>query len=197
MKEIFKCAMIIVGTLIGAGFASGQEIATFFNRFLDYGMWGVILACVLFGIIIFGVLSLVSKKNILTYDELIKDNKFFMPIIKLFTFICFCIMISAIGSYGEEQFGVSFWIGAILSGILCFILFLFKFSGLEKINNILVPFILIGTLILGMAKYDLTDLELMSGTENYSPFMNTFFFFFIFYLGYNSILLVLILVVLI
>ena len=87
MKEIFKCAMIIVGTLIGAGFASGQEIATFFNRFLDYGMWGLILACVLFGIIIFGVLSLVSKKNILTYDELIKDNKFFMPIIKLFTFI--------------------------------------------------------------------------------------------------------------
>mgnify|MGYP004669208677 FL=1 len=194
MKEIFKCAMIIVGTLIGAGFASGQEIATFFNRFLDYGMWGLILACVLFGIIIFGVLSLVSKKNILTYDELIKDNKFFMPIIKLFTFICFCIMISAIGSYGEEQFGVSFWIGAILSGILCFILFLFKFSGLEKINNILVPFILIGTLILGIAKYDLTDLELMSGTENYSPFMNTFLTSSILYAGYNSILLVPILV---
>ena len=81
MKEIFKCAMIIVGTLIGAGFASGQEIATFFNRFLDYGMRGLILACVLFGIIIFGVLSLVSKKNILTYDELIKDNKFFMPLL--------------------------------------------------------------------------------------------------------------------
>ena len=51
MKEIFKCAMIIVGTLIGAGFASGQEIATFFNRFLDYGMWGLILACVLFELV--------------------------------------------------------------------------------------------------------------------------------------------------
>ena len=57
-----------------------------------------------------------------------------------------------------------------------------------------MPFILIGTLILGMAKYDLTDLELMSGTENYSPFMNTFLMSSILYAGYNSILLVPILV---
>lgn len=194
MKEIFKCSMIIIGTLIGAGFASGQEIATFFNRFLDYGMWGLILACILFGVIIFAVLSLVNKKGISSYDELIKDNKFLFPVVKIFTFICFCIMISAIGSYGEEQFGVSFWIGATLAGVLCFVLFMFKFNGLEKINNILVPFILIGTLILGTWKYNLSGVELMPGEESYSPFMNNFLISAILYAGYNSILLVPILV---
>lgn len=194
MKEIFKCSMIIIGTLIGAGFASGQEIATFFNRFLDYGMCGLILACILFGVIIFAVLSLVNKKGISSYDELIKDNKFLLPVVKIFTFICFCIMISAIGSYGEEQFGVSFWIGATLAGVLCFVLFMFKFNGLEKINNILVPFILIGTLILGTWKYNLSGVELMPGEESYSPFMNNFLISAILYAGYNSILLVPILV---
>mgnify|MGYP007102037769 CR=1 FL=1 len=52
MKKIIKCLMIIIGTLIGAGFASGKEIATFFNRFSDQGLAGVILASSLFGILV-------------------------------------------------------------------------------------------------------------------------------------------------
>ena len=35
MKKIYKTIFVIIGTIIGAGFASGQEIYIFFNR---YGM---------------------------------------------------------------------------------------------------------------------------------------------------------------
>ena len=61
MKNIFKCAMIVIGTLIGAGFASGKEIASFFNVFLDEGLYGLLISCAIFGIIIYCVMNLINK----------------------------------------------------------------------------------------------------------------------------------------
>ena len=33
IKNICKITFVIIGTIIGAGFASGQEIYTFFNKY--------------------------------------------------------------------------------------------------------------------------------------------------------------------
>lgn len=33
IKNIYKITFVITGTIIGAGFASGQEIYTFFNKY--------------------------------------------------------------------------------------------------------------------------------------------------------------------
>lgn len=194
MKNILKCTMIIVGTLIGAGFASGQEIATFFNRFLDNGMYGLILSSIFFGLTIFVIMMLMNKYDMEKYEQLINNNKFVLMIMKVFTFICFCIMISAIGSYGEQQYNVSFWYGAIFAGALCFVSFLFKFKGLEKINNVLVPLILIGTVMLGTANYDVNAIEFQTNEYTESVFINNWFLSAILYAAYNSILLIPILV---
>lgn len=194
MKNIFKCLMIIIGTLIGAGFASGQEIASFFNRFLNDGLIGILVMAVLFGVVIYLIMRYSNKLQIIKYEELIKENKIALYIMKAFTFICFCIMISAIGSYGEEQFGFSFWIGAVFAGVICLVLFLFKFNGLEKINNILVPFILVGIALLSFTKFDST-LVLSPSVKEYSSFFtNNWFISALLYVGYNSILLLPILV---
>ena len=190
MKNIFKCAMIVIGTLIGAGFASGKEIASFFNVFLDEGLYGLLISCAIFGIIIYCVMNLINKYELSKYEELVNGNKFVLFIMKAFTFVCFCIMISAIGSYGEQQYSISFWYGASFAGIICFILFLFKFSGLEKLNNFLVPFILVGIFILGIANYDVNSVELEVGNFHKSIFMNNWFISALLYAGYNSILLI-------
>ena len=33
IKNIYKITFVIIGTIVGAGFASGQEIYTFFNKY--------------------------------------------------------------------------------------------------------------------------------------------------------------------
>lgn len=33
IKNIYKITFVIIGTIIGAGFASGQEVYTFFNKY--------------------------------------------------------------------------------------------------------------------------------------------------------------------
>ena len=194
MIEIFSSVMIIIGTLIGAGFASGQEIATFFNYFGDFGMYGIIIAAILFGIVIFAVLELIDKNNIGKYEDLIKNNKFILCIIKFFSIICFCIMVSAIGAYGDEMFGISHWYGAVSASVVCGLIFLFKYKGLEKLNGFLVPFILLGVFLLGT--YNFTGEEIITNTANevQSTLINSWWLSAILYAAYNSILLIPILV---
>ena len=60
MKNIFKIVFVIIGTLIGAGFASGQEIYLFFFSYGIEGLTGIIVSSVLMGITIYKTLALVD-----------------------------------------------------------------------------------------------------------------------------------------
>ena len=42
MKEVFKIAGAFVGVIVGAGFASGQEILQFFASFGSLGLVGIL-----------------------------------------------------------------------------------------------------------------------------------------------------------
>ena len=53
MKNVLKIVFVIIGTTIGAGFASGQEIYLFFNKYGFMGIIGMILSCIITGFIIF------------------------------------------------------------------------------------------------------------------------------------------------
>jgi len=44
----FKVAAVYIGTIVGAGFATGQEVLQFFNRFGIWGLGGLAVATILF-----------------------------------------------------------------------------------------------------------------------------------------------------
>ena len=69
MKNNFKIISVIIGTLRGAGFASGQEIYIFFYAYGVKGILGILISSVLMGIIIYKTLILVKEKQISTYKE--------------------------------------------------------------------------------------------------------------------------------
>lgn len=57
MKNILKSVFVIVGAVVGAGFASGQEIYSFFNIYNENGAIGILISSVLLGIIIYKTLK--------------------------------------------------------------------------------------------------------------------------------------------
>ena len=59
----------IIGAIIGAGFASGQEIYLFFYRFGTNGLIGIVLCNILMATIIYKTLNLTYSDNIETYKE--------------------------------------------------------------------------------------------------------------------------------
>ena len=69
-------------------------------------------------------LNVIDKRNISTYEELIRNNQLFKIVEEIFLLICFCIMIAGIGAFFEEQFGIKQWLGALCGSLICFVIFL-------------------------------------------------------------------------
>lgn len=187
MISILLSVFIIFGTIIGAGFASGKEIAVFFNCFAGRGTYGLIISAILFGIVVYFTLSQDQKSD---YENIFISSKYILYIMKAFAFICFCTMISAIGTYCYEIFNVSFWYGAIFSSIVCLIFYIYKFKSLEKINLVLVPLIIVGIVLIGMNSNEYTDIATDYIYINVSPLVKNWLFSAILYASYNSILLI-------
>ena len=71
MKNILKIVFVIIGTMIGAGFASGKEIYLFFFSFGIEGIIGLLISAVITGITIYKTLEIINKNNIKTYKEFV------------------------------------------------------------------------------------------------------------------------------
>ena len=69
MKNILKVVFVIIGTLIGAGFASGQEIYLFFFSYGIKGIVGIIVSSILMGVVIYKTLIIVDKYQLKNYKE--------------------------------------------------------------------------------------------------------------------------------
>lgn len=153
-KKIIKALFVIIGTLIGAGFASGQEIYLFFYQYGKNGINGIIISSILIGIVIYKVLILCEREEIKNYKSFL--NIFFQNEIKLnicntvittFILITFYVMIAGFGAYFEQQFDINHLLGSVLLSTICYFVFLKNVSGLIKLNQIVVP-ILIGSLLI-------------------------------------------------
>lgn len=189
MNYILKCLFIIIGTLIGAGFASGQEILTFFNRYGNNGLYGMILSSLFFGVIIFMTLYIIDKKNIERYEELIFNNKILKYTFETFLLICFCIMVAGCGAFFKQQFELPFILGSLICSLTCYGIFSCKYKGLETVNTILVPFILIGIFMLGAGKYE-TGMIANTSYKISKSYTSSWLVSSILYTSYNSIILV-------
>ena len=155
--NMFKVILVIIGTLIGAGFASGQEIYIFFYAYGKNGILGIIICTIIMSLIIYKVLKIINKNNISTYKELINLNsksKYINVINKLLNYIInivfvvtFYIMIAGFGAYLNQDFGINKVYGSIIIAILCFIVFRKNVNMFVKINEYIVPVLIIFILV--------------------------------------------------
>ena len=62
----------IIGSIIGAGFASGQEIYLFFYKYGIKGIYGLILCSFFISLIIYKSLKIIYENNVMNYLEFLK-----------------------------------------------------------------------------------------------------------------------------
>jgi len=155
MKNAFKIASIYIGTVIGAGFASGQEIAQFFGGYGLKGLYGIIVAGVLFGFIGSFLLIKVYEHRIISYSDWLGPlfGKPFQWIVESILTILllswYCVMLAGSGALFEEQMGLTREMGIWLMSSITFTTFLFSMKGLALMNEILVPVLVIGIIFVG------------------------------------------------
>lgn len=158
--EILKVVFVIIGTLIGAGFASGQEVYVFFFSFGIKGLLGILISSIIIGITIYKTLKIIHKNNIDNYREFLnnliknkKINNIINAIINIFILVSFYIMIAGFGAYLQQEFKLNNIIGSSILAILCLILFKTNVKGLVNVNEILIPILIIIIILIRNCKY--------------------------------------------
>ena len=208
MKNVFKIVFVIIGTLIGAGFASGQEIYVFFFSYGIKGFIGIIISSVGMGGLIYKTLGIINKYNINSYKDLLdiliknkKENKYFNfkniinLIINIFILVTFFIMIAGFGAYFEQQFGINSLVGSSILAILNFVIFLTSVKGVIKANELLVPMLIVFLVIIGFI--NIIDINIVKlGNYIIRTNQSNYILSAIIYASYNSILVIPVLITL-
>lgn len=197
-----KVSFVIIGTIIGAGFASGQEIYTFFNVYGIKGLFGICISCLLLGIVIFKTLSISLKAGKIDYNKFIKtiipdrlqNNKILLltinNIINIFLAISFFIMVTGFASYFFQEFQISKIYGGVIIAILSFITFSKNIDGIVKTNTYLIPALIILVIWLGFKQIDFNNIVFTQETlRNKNWLLSS-----VLYASYNSIILIPILI---
>lgn len=150
----FDIIFIYIGTIIGAGFASGQEINTFFCSYGAGGVAGIIIATLLFiylsrYLIKKGFeLSADSYENYLIGIKSEKIKKVFDAFVIFFLMGSVTAMMSGAGAFTEQVLGFNKYIGGLLFVFIVTTIVIGGIRYIANINKIVVPFIILATLII-------------------------------------------------
>ena len=197
MRDIFKVVFVIIGTMIGAGFASGQEMYLFFFSHGIKGLIGIVISSCIIGLVICNTFKIVNEYKINTYkdflDILIKKNKkikeIINMIINIFILITFFIMIAGFGAYFEQELGINSIIGSIILAIITFFIFITSVKGVVKSNEMLVPILISFLILIGIINLKGLPIENLQNyitkTSSIKCYLDA-----ILYSSYNSILLI-------
>lgn len=151
-----QISSLYIGTVIGAGFATGQEILQFFANYGYKGILGIVLSTILFIAVAIGVLLKVYNNNLNNYQQLITPvmNRKLSIVVEFvilsYLFIGASVMVAGSGALFKEQFSISYDLGLIVMALLTFITVIHSVEGVLKANVILIPILLFGIIAIGI-----------------------------------------------
>jgi uncharacterized membrane protein YkvI len=138
--------MLILGTVIGAGFASGKELVLFFAGFGWYACFAAVLAGALF----FAVIMLFFRAGEKIRAQSIHDVTLALcprapAVLDIFLLFNYTVLLGSMfgGSDALTADYVGFPFAGILTLVLTFVVVYFGIKGVSKINNVLVPVIML------------------------------------------------------
>ena len=150
MLKLFIPVLIYIGAIVGAGFASGTEIAVFFG--LDPSGFAIPVAGFLFTLTSYRIFTDLKKYNINSYEHYLKEKTYiFAPFFHIISMLFCCasygIMVSGVNTV-FENYNIHF--GGIIFAIICFAIFICDLKGVEIVNIISTPLIISGMLLTGI-----------------------------------------------
>jgi uncharacterized membrane protein YkvI len=149
LKSVPAIAATFIGTVVGAGFASGQEIFQFFSMHGRYGWLGLTLAVFLlgfFGVKVFQIGAMIKPKSYRDFLSYIMGSRcaFVMDgVILFFLIILIGVMFAGCGAI-FETLNLNYWVGVIVTALGLIMVLYRELSGIIQINLIIVPLMFAG-----------------------------------------------------
>lgn len=197
-KNIIKVACIYATSIIGAGFASGQEIMQFFSIYRMGGFYGIIFSGILFAVVGCIVLERVYSERIRNYEEFLFPTFGWVAgwlleiTVTLFMLCLFCIMIAGSGNVLSDRLGIPFSYSALIMGLLCMVLIFTNIKGIVALSTLVTPVLIIGIILAGLYIIFFGDSEVFNISRYFMRVTGNWFFSSLLYVGYNITLAIVI-----
>jgi uncharacterized membrane protein YkvI len=166
IKNILGIAMAFVGVVVGAGFASGQEILQFFSSLGYWGLLGGVVSGLCFTILgmAVGELSQVSVSH--SFKEglyLICGPRLGVVVDIMITFFMYAIavvMFAGGGSLMEQQWGVPAQYGSIAVMLITVLIVFLRVDRVMAFIGSVTPFLVLMMIFLCIYSWNTRDLPL-------------------------------------
>lgn len=142
---IFQTATVFIGTIVGAGLASGQEITQFFTTYGFKSFFGLLICALIYILVSSAMVSISLKFNLNSYSDFITLvspgflGKITDVLTGLFLVAGASIILAGGGALLKQYFGIPRVIGIIIMAIVALITLLGDTKGLIAINSLIVP----------------------------------------------------------
>jgi uncharacterized membrane protein YkvI len=141
----FQIAAVYVGTVVGAGFATGREIVEFFSRFGFFGFISILMSgylLIFLGTKLMRTAAIINAKSYQEFNEYLFGRYLgtAINVLMLFMLLGVCaVMLSGAGAVFEEQLGINKIIGISITIALSIFVMIVGIKGLFAVNVIVVP----------------------------------------------------------
>lgn len=140
-----QVACVYIGTVVGAGFASGREIYEFFVRFGPIAYGSIFVVTLMFAWLGYRLMALGSMLGASSFRDL--NAELFGPRLRKFIDIVMLIMLFGItvamlagtGALFKEQLHIPFSVGVLVGMAFTWVTMMFGMNGLMKVNSVIVP----------------------------------------------------------
>ena len=158
-------AFAFVGVVVGAGFATGQEIFQFFTSNGIYSISGIIvtgLIITLAGVFVLNTGFVIQSHN---HSESIRYYlhpiiaRIFDIILTLFLFSLAMIMTAGGASTIHESFGLPYWLSSLILVLVILMTLFLKFERLITVLGMVTPFLVIVVSIIAIYYFITGDLN--------------------------------------
>lgn len=192
----YKIAATYIGTVIGAGFASGQELLQFFVVFGYKGVLGLVFVTFLFILFGYKIMEIGRKLESTSHQVIVNSvcgktlGNVLDYVVTFFLFGTLTAMIAGTGAMLNEQFGISELWGNFLMTFLVTYTVLKGMKGIVNSISLVIPFLLVSTIFICIVSFLKTPLDPSSSTGilEASSMIKNWWWAAILYASYNLIL---------
>lgn len=153
-QKVVQIALTYIGTVVGAGFATGREILQFFTQYGKWGTLAILLSSILFIWLGTKMMLLAQKIKAVSYEDLNRQlfGEHIGRILSFFTLIVLVgvnsVMLAGAGTVFSEHLGLYYQTGLWVTIISTFLLLHRGIKGVIQLNSVVVPLMLTLSLII-------------------------------------------------
>ena len=141
--NIVKAVSVIIGTIIGAGFASGKEIYIFFGQYGKFGIIGAIVSATLTGVIIYSTIAITKRLQIKSNNEFLEKISNSSKVKIILENVINAFLLVSFWTFFKQEFKIPIIITASINAIITYFLLMKNMDGIIKLNLIVVPIMVV------------------------------------------------------